>query len=230
MSKPLFTTTPPAPQASGNDRPAPRVEQGRRAVLRQLWPAVTLTLLLTALVGIAYPLSVTGLAQAFFPSQAHGSLVYRDGKPIGSSLIGQYWTQAKYLHGRPSATNNPQGTPAPYSADNSGASNLGPTNATLIKTVQQRIDDLKRENPDVPADTPVPADLVTASGSGLDPDISVASAYYQLPRIAKARGLSQDAVRRIIDQHIVGRFLGVFGEPHVNVLDVNLALDGLAGQ
>ncbi|HEX9067639.1 MAG TPA: K(+)-transporting ATPase subunit C, partial [Ktedonobacterales bacterium] len=156
--------------------------------------------------------------------------LYVNGKPVASKLIGQYWTQPQYFHGRPSATNNPQGTPAPYSADNSGASNLGPTNATLIKTVQQRIDDLKKENPDVPAGTPVPVDLVTASGSGLDPDISVAGAYYQIPRIARARGLTQDAVRHIVDQHITGRFLGLFGEPRVNVLEVNLALDGINAQ
>ena len=154
-------------------------------------------------------------------------ILYVNGKPIASSLIGQYWTQPQYFHGRPSATNNPQGTPAPYSADNSGASNLGPTNQTLITTVQQRIDDLKKENPDVPAGTPIPADLVTASGSGLDPDISVAAAYYQIPRVAKARGMTQEAVRNIVDAHVTGRFLGIFGEPRINVLELNLALDGV---
>ena len=186
-----------------------------------------MTLALTIITGLIYPGIITGLAQVFFPSQANGSLLYVNGKPIASSSIGQYWTQAQYFHGRPSATNNPQGTPAPYSADNSGASNLGPTNQTLITTVQQRIDDLKKENPDVPAGTPIPADLVTASGSGLDPDISVAAAYYQIPRVAKARGMTQEALRNIVDAHVTGRFLGIFGEPRINVLELNLTLDGV---
>lgn len=196
-----------------------------RSMLRQLRPAILLTVLLALIVGGVYPLVVTAIAQAAFPDQANGSIVYANGKPVGSKLIGQYWTQPQYFHGRPSATNNLQGTPAPYEADNSAASNLGPTNATLIKTVAQRIDDLKKENPDVPAGTPIPVDLVTASGSGLDPDISVAAAYYQIPRIATARHLSQDAVRSIVDAHVQGRFLGVFGEPRINVLELNLALD-----
>jgi K+-transporting ATPase ATPase C chain len=202
-------------------------EPARRAILRLLRPAIVMTLALTIITGLIYPGVITGLAQVFFPSQANGSILYVNGKPIASSLIGQYWTQPNYFHGRPSATNNPQGTPAPYSADNSGASNLGPTNSTLITTVQQRIDDLKKENPDVPAGTPIPADLVTASGSGLDPDISVAAAYYQIPRIAKARGMTQEALRNIVDAHVTGRFLGVFGEPRINVLELNLALDGV---
>jgi potassium-transporting ATPase KdpC subunit len=202
-------------------------ERALRAIIRQLRPAILLTLLLTLIVGILYPLVTTGAAQALFPSQANGSLVYQNGKPVASRLIGQYWTQPQYFHGRPSATVNPQGTPAPYQADNSGGSNLGPTNANVTKTVQQRIDDLKKDNPDVPAGTPIPVDLVTTSASGLDPDISVAAAYYQIPRIAKARGLSQDAVRQVVDDHVTGRFLGLFGEPRVNVLDLNLALDGL---
>ena len=205
-------------------------ERGKRAVLRQFRPAIMLTLLLTLITGIAYPLATTGAAQVIFPSQANGSIVYVNGKPIGSQLIGQYWTQPQYFHGRPSATVNLQGTPAPYEADNSGGSNLGPTNQTLITTVQQRIAELKKENPDVPGGTPIPVDLVTASASGLDPDISVAAAYYQIPRIAKARGLSQAAVRQIVDAHIEGRFLGLFGEPRVNVLELNLALDGVQGQ
>lgn len=202
-------------------------ERTWRTMLRQFRPAIVLTLALTLLLGILYPVVTTGVAQALFPSQANGSLVYANGKPVGSSLIGQYWTQPQYFHGRPSATNNLQGTPSPYEADNSAGSNLGPTNANLTKTVQQRIDALKAENPDVPAGTPIPVDLVTASASGLDPDISVAGAYYQIPRIAKARGMTQDAVRAIVDQHISGRLLGLFGEPTVNVLDVNLALDGI---
>ena len=212
------------------EQPAIEPERGRRAVLRQFRPAILLTLLLTLITGIAYPLATTGAAQALFPSQANGSVVYVNGKPIGSKLIGQYWTQPQYFHGRPSATLNLQGTPAPYEADNSGGSNLGPTNRQLIVTVQQRIAQVKKENPDVPPGTPIPVDLVTASASGLDPDISVAAAYYQIPRIAKARGLSQAEVRQLVDAHIVGRFLGLFGEPRVNVFELNLALDGVAGQ
>jgi potassium-transporting ATPase KdpC subunit len=205
-------------------------EPARRAILRLIRPAIVMTLALTIITGLIYPGVITGLAQVFLPSQANGSLLYVNGKPVASSLIGQYWTQAQYFHGRPSATNNPQGTPAPYSADNSGASNLGPTNQTLITTVQQRIDDLKKENPDVPAGTPIPADLVTSSGSGLDPDISVAAAYYQVPRVTKARGMTQEAVRNIVDAHVTGRFLGIFGEPRINVLELNLALDGVHPQ
>src|SRR5262245_18675234 len=204
-------------------------ERAARTVLRQLRPAIVITLALTLLLGIGYPLLTTLVAQGLFPSQANGSLVYANGKPVGSKLIGQYWTQPQYFHGRPSATLNLQGTPAPYQANNSAGSNLGPTNANLVKIVQQRIADLKAENPDVPAGTPIPADLVTASASGLDPDISVAAAYYQIPRVAKARRLSEAAVRQIVDQHITGRFLGLFGEPRVNVLELNLALDGVQG-
>ncbi len=213
------------PQTAPEAEAAP--ERASRTLLRQLRPAIVLTLALTLLLGIGYPLLTTVVAQGLFPSQANGSLVYQNGKPVASRLIGQYWTQAQYFHGRPSVTTNLQGTPAPYEADNSAGSNLGPTNATLIKTVQQHIADLKKENPDVPAGTPIPADLVESTASGLDPDISVAGAYYQIPRIAKARGLSQDTVRHVVDQHITGRFLGLFGEPRVNVLDVNLALDAL---
>jgi K+-transporting ATPase ATPase C chain len=213
------------PQTAPEAEAAP--ERASRTLVRQLRPAIVLTLALTLLLGIGYPLLTTVVAQGLFPSQANGSLVYQNGKPVASRLIGQYWTQAQYFHGRPSVTTNLQGTPAPYQADNSAGSNLGPTNSTLIKTVQQRIADLKKENPDVPAGTPIPADLVESTASGLDPDISVAGAYYQIPRIAKARNLSQDTVRHVVDQHITGRFLGLFGEPRVNVLDVNLALDAL---
>jgi K+-transporting ATPase ATPase C chain len=218
------TVTVEAPTATAQDEER---EPARRAILRLIRPAIVMTLALTIITGLIYPGIITGLAQLFFPSQANGSILYVNGKPIASSSIGQYWTQPNYFHGRPSATNNPQGTPAPYSADNSGASNLGPTNQTLITTVQQRIDDLKKENPDVPAGTPIPADLVTSSGSGLDPDISVAAAYYQIPRVAKARGMTQEALRSIVDAHITGRFLGLFGEPRINVLELNLALDGV---
>ena len=196
-------------------------------IQRYLRPALVLTLLLTFVTGLLYPGLVTGLAQLLFPSQANGSLLTVNGKVIGSELIGQYWTAPQYFHGRPSATVNPAtGTPEPYAADNSGASNAGPTNASYIQTVQQRVAELKKENPDAPPG-PVPVDLVTASGSGLDPDISLAAAYYQVPRIAKARGISQAQVNRVINDHMQGRFLGIFGEPYVNVLDLNLALDAL---
>lgn len=217
----LDTTRQREPEPQTPDEPA------RRALLRQFRPAIVLTVLLTLITGIIYPLATTGVAQALFHSQANGSLVYVNGKPVASKLIGQYWTQPQYFHGRPSVTVNLQGTPAPYEADNSAGSNLGPTNSVLIKTVQQRIADLKKENPDVSPGTPIPADLVESSASGLDPDISVAAAYYQIPRVAKARGLSQAEVQHLVDQHITGRFLGLFGEPRVNVLDLNLALDGL---
>ncbi len=223
----IQSAAPQPEEATGPAETARPVEQGRRALLRQFRPAILLTLLLTLIAGVIYPLAVTGAAQALFPSQANGSLVYVNGKPIGSKLIGQYWTQPQYFHGRPSATVNLQGTPSPYNASDSGGSNLGPTNPALIQTVQQRIAALKAENPDVPPGTPIPVDLVTASASGLDPDISVAAAYYQIPRVAKARGLSQATVRAIVDAHIEGRFLGLFGEPRVNVLEVNMALDGL---
>ena len=227
MSNTLVETQKQTPAVADEAEPTP--ESGRRAILRQLRPAILLTLLLTLIAGILYPLVTTGVAQTLFPSQANGSLVYQNGKAVGSRLIGQYWTQPQYFHGRPSATLNLQGTPAPYEADNSGGSNLGPTNSALTQTVQQRIAALKQENPDVPAGTPIPVDLVTASASGLDPDISVAAAYYQIPRVAKARGMSQTAVRAIVDQQITGRFLGLFGEPRVNVLDLNLALDAASG-
>jgi K+-transporting ATPase ATPase C chain len=200
-------------------------ETGWRAAVRQFRPAIVLTVLLTLILGIIYPLVTTGIAQAAFPSQASGSMVCVNGKPIGSSLIGQYWTETQYFAGRPSVTNNLSGTPAPYEADNSAGSNLGPTNSALVQTVQQRIAQLKKDNPDVPAGTPIPADLVEASASGLDPAISVAAAYYQIPRIAKARGISQASLTQLVNQHIQGRFLGLFGEPTVNVLQLNLALD-----
>ncbi|MBV9712923.1 MAG: potassium-transporting ATPase subunit KdpC [Ktedonobacteraceae bacterium] len=191
-------------------------------------PAVVLTLILTIVTGFLYPGIVTGIAQLIFPYQANGSLIKNSsGQVIGSELIGQYWTLPQYFHGRPSATvNATTGTPEPYAADNSSPSNLGPTSATLVKSVQQRIAELKKENPNAPAG-PVPIDLVTTSGSGLDPDISIAGALYQVPRIATARGLSQDQVTQLINSHETGRFLGIFGEAYVNVLDLNLALDAL---
>ncbi|MBV9691014.1 MAG: potassium-transporting ATPase subunit KdpC [Ktedonobacteraceae bacterium] len=190
-------------------------------------PAIVITLLLTVLTGFIYPGIVTGLAQLIFPYQANGSLHYVNGKLIGSDLIGQYWTSARYMHGRPSATLSDDGSKAqPYNAANSSASNLGPTNAALIKSVAQRVADLKKENPNAPRG-PVPVDLVTTSASGLDPDISIAAALYQVPRIAKARGLSQSVVRQLVMDHVQGRFLFIFGEPYINVLELNLVLDSI---
>ena len=206
---------------------APKPSFWRNFMNKYIRPAVVLTLLLTILTGLLYPGVVTVLAQLIFPYQANGSLHYVNGKLVGSDLIGQYWTLPKYFHGRPSATVNPTtGTPEPYAADNSTASNLGPTSATLIKTVQQRVAELKKENPNAPPG-PVPVDLVTTSGSGLDPDITIAGALYQVPRVAQARGLSESAVRQLVMNHVQGRFLGIFGEPYVSVLDLNLALDAL---
>ncbi len=190
-------------------------------------PAVVITLLLTVLTGLIYPGIVTALAQLIFPYQANGSLHSVNGKLVGSDLIGQYWTSLRYFHGRPSVTVNPStGTPEPYAADNSTASNLGPTNSALIQKVQKRVAELKKENPNAPPG-PVPVDLVTSSGSGLDPDISIAGALYQVPRVAQARGLSQDKVKQLVMNNVTGRFLGIFGEPFVNVLGLNLALDAL---
>lgn len=190
-------------------------------------PAVVITLLLTVLTGLIYPGIVTALAQLIFPYQANGSLHSVNGKLVGSDLIGQYWTSLRYFHGRPSVTVNPStGTPEPYAADNSTASNLGPTNSALIQTVQKRVAELKKENPNAPPG-PVPVDLVTSSGSGLDPDITVAGALYQVPRVAQARGLSQDKVKQLVMNNVTGRFLGIFGEPSVDVLNLNLALDAL---
>lgn len=219
----MSTITPDAPEQASQQPP-------KRSWLqtfpnRYLRPAIVLTLILTIVTGFLYPGIITGIAQIVFPYQANGSLIKNSsGQVIGSELIGQYWTAPQYFHGRPSATLNTSGTPTPYEADNSSASNLGPTSATLVKEVKQRTIALKKENPDAPAG-PVPVDLVTASGSGLDPDISIAAALYQVPRIASARGLSQATVINLINSHETGRFLGLFGEPYINVLDLNLALD-----
>lgn len=198
-------------------------------LMKYIRPAVVITLIFAAVTGLLYPGVVTGLAQLLFHSQANGSLVYAsNGQVIGSDLIGQYWTSPRYFHGRPSATvSATTGTPEPYNAGFSSASNLGPTNKVLIQTVQQRVAELKKENPNAPPG-PVPVDLVTTSGSGLDPDITIAGALYQVPRIAAARGLSQDVVTKLVTGHETGRFLGIFGEPYVNVLDLNLALDACA--
>lgn len=191
---------------------------------KQIRPAIVLTLLLTVVTGLLYPGIVTGLAQLLFPSQANGSLHTVNGQVIGSDLIGQYWTAPKYFHGRPSATVSvtDSSKSEPYNAQNSAASNLGPTSKTLQDAVQARVKELQKENPGVP----VPVDLVTTSGSGLDPDISVAGALFQVPRIAKERGMSEDQVRALVMKHVQGRFLGILGEEHVNVLELNLALDG----
>jgi potassium-transporting ATPase KdpC subunit len=197
-------------------------------VTKYIRPAVVITLIFAVVTGLLYPGVITGIAQLLFPYQANGSLVKAsNGTVIGSDLIGQYWTQPRYFHGRPSATTDLNGNPEPYNAGFSTASNLGPTNAKLVQSVQQRVAELKKENPNAPPG-PVPVDLVTTSGSGLDPDISIAGAMYQVPRIAAARGLSVQVVTKLVTDHETGRFLGIFGEPYVNVLDLNLALDACA--
>ncbi|HJR10385.1 MAG TPA: potassium-transporting ATPase subunit KdpC [Rhodanobacteraceae bacterium] len=183
--------------------------------------AVSLLLLMTVITGLVYPFAVTGLAQLLFPHQANGSLILRDGKPAGSVLIGQAFTDPKYFWGRPSAT-----TPQPYNGTASGGSNLGPTNPALTAAVKQRIAALRAADPG--NDAPVPVDLVTASGSGLDPGISPAAAQYQVRRVARARGLPLAEVQAMVDRYTHGRQFGVLGEARVNVLELNLALDKLA--
>ncbi len=183
--------------------------------------------LFTITLGLLYPLAVTGIAQAVFPSQANGSLVMRDGQVVGSRLIGQNFTEPQYFHGRPSAITDPdpkdpsKTVAAPYDASNSAASNLGPTSKALADRVKDDIAALQAENLGVP----VPADLVTTSASGLDPDISPASADFQVPRVAEARHMSQDRVRALVASHTEARLFGLLGEPTVNVLSLNLALD-----
>jgi K+-transporting ATPase ATPase C chain len=187
---------------------------------RHLRPAFVIAVVLTVVTGLAYPAVVTGLAQVLFPSQANGSLIMKDGKAVGSSLIGQAFDDPKYFWGRPSAT-----SPFPNNAGSSGGSNQGPTNPDLQKAVQGRIDTIKAADPSNTA--PIPVDLVTASGSGLDPHISPAAAFYQVPRVAKARGLNEDLVRRLVDENTQGRQFGFLGESGVNVLELNLALDAV---
>jgi potassium-transporting ATPase KdpC subunit len=196
-------------------------------MVREIRPAIVVLVALTLITGLAYPLAMTGIAQALFPRQAQGSLIERNGTVIGSELIGQQFQSDKYFRGRPSATTAPdpndatKTVPAPYNAANSGGSNLGPSNKALIDRVQGDIDKLKQENPSAP----VPADLVTTSASGLDPHISPEAALFQIPRIAKARNLPEERIRQLVGDHTEGRLLGLLGEPRVNVLLLNLALD-----
>jgi potassium-transporting ATPase KdpC subunit len=199
-------------------------------MLREIRPAIILVIALTLITGLVYPLAMTGIAQVLFPRQANGSLIDKDGKIIGSTLIGQVFADDKYFHGRPSATNAPdpndatKTVDAPYNTGNSMGSNLGPTNKALIDRVKGDVDKLKEENPK----SPVPIDLVTTTGSGLDPHISPEAAYFQVPRIAKARNMPEDRVRQMVSENIEGPTLGLLGEPRANVLALNIALDSTA--
>ena|SRR5579863_297020 len=199
-------------------------------MLREIRPAILILVMLTLITGLAYPLAITEIACAIFPKQAQGSLIERDGKVIGSALIGQEFKDDKYFHGRPSATTTPdpadstKSLPSPYNAANSGGSNLGPTSKALNDRVKEDVEKLKAENPS----SPVPIDLVTTSGSGLDPDISPEGASFQVPRVAKARNMPEDRVRLLVAENTAGRLVGLFGEPRVTVLALNLALDAAA--
>lgn len=192
-------------------------------MLSQLRPAAVLLALFTLLTGLVYPLAVTASAQLLFPRQANGSLVEANGRVVGSSLVGQAFDDARYFWGRPSAT-----TPVPYNAAASSGSNLGPTNPALATAVRERVAALRAAHPEQ-ASTPIPVDLATASGSGLDPHVSPAAALFQVHRVARARALTDERVRRLVLEHVEGRSLGFLGEPRVNVLRLNLALDALAG-
>lgn len=196
-------------------------------MLKEIRPAIVLVVALTVITGLLYPLAMTGIAGTLFPYQAQGSLIEKDGKVVGSALIGQVFADDKYFRGRPSATTTPdpkdptKNVDAPYNAANSGGSNLGPTNKALIDRIKGDVEKLKQENPSAP----VPIDLVTTSGSGLDPNISPDAALFQVPRVARARNIPEDRVRQLVNDNIEGRFLGLLGEPRVNVLALNMALD-----
>jgi potassium-transporting ATPase KdpC subunit len=201
-------------------------------MLREIRPAIIILVLLTLITGLAYPLAMTAIAGAIFPKQARGSLIERDGEVVGSALIGQEFKDDKYFHGRPSATTAPdpadstKTVPAPYNAANSGGSNLGPTSKALNDRIKEDVDKLKAENSSGPA----PIDLVTTSGSGLDPDISPEGALFQVPRVAKARKMPEERVRQLVAENTTGRLAGLLGEPRVNVLTLNLALDAAASK
>ncbi len=199
-------------------------------MLKEIRPAIILLVALTLITGLAYPLAMTAIAGVIFPKQAEGSLIKKDGRVVGSALIGQEFKEEKYFHGRPSATTTADPAdatktlPAPYNAANSSGSNLGPTSKALNDRVKEDVDKLKAENPSMP----VPVDLVTTSGSGLDPDISPEAALFQVPRVAKARNIGEDRVRQLVAEKTQGRLAGFLGEPRVNVLALNLALDAAA--